>query len=126
MPYFIKKDKTGFKVCKIEEPNKCFSKDPMPLQRAQKQLKAIGISASKGGSKTKKLKSLFGRIGGKSKLKKKIVDGFFPNNYENMSYVEAFVGGASIYFYKKPSIKEIINDKDSDVIELLKGFKKYD
>lgn len=68
----------------------------------------------------------FGRIGGKSRLKKRIVDEYFPKDYENMTYVEPFIGAGSIYFYKKPSKKEVINDLDKDIITLLKGFKKYD
>lgn len=49
MPYTIKKFKTGFKVCKRDK-DKCFSKEPIPLTRAKKQLKAIGITSAKGGS----------------------------------------------------------------------------
>ena len=68
----------------------------------------------------------FSRIGGKSRLKKRIVEDFFPKDYENMTYVEPFIGAGSVYFYKEPSKKEIINDLDDDIITLLKGFKKYD
>jgi DNA adenine methylase len=68
----------------------------------------------------------FSRIGGKSRLKKRIVDEYFPKDYENMIYVEPFIGAGSIYFYKEPSKKEVINDLDDDIITLLKGFKKYD
>jgi DNA adenine methylase len=67
---------------------------------------------------------IIGRIGGKSKLKKRIVS-MFPDNYENMTYVEPFVGGGSIFFYKNESKKEIINDLDKNVISIYKGFKKY-
>lgn len=70
-------------------------------------------------------KKPFGHIGGKSKLAKTIIN-LFPNNYEDMIYVEPFVGGGSIYFKKNPSIKEIINDKDKDIYILMKGFKEYD
>jgi len=72
------------------------------------------------------VKAPFGRIGGKSKLKKIIVEKYFPKNYENMTYVEPFIGAGSVYFYKEPSKKEVINDLDSSVIELFRGFKKYD
>lgn len=71
------------------------------------------------------MKKPFSRVGGKSKLSKTIVN-LFPDNYENMVYIEPFFGGGSIYFEKKPSIKEIINDRDEDVYILMKGFKKYD
>jgi len=71
------------------------------------------------------MQSLFGRIGGKSRLKKTIVDDYFPKDYEQMTYVEPFVGGGSIFFYKNPSIREVINDIDEGVISVYKGFKKY-
>jgi len=48
MPYIIKKvhtmEATGFKVCKKDEPQKCFSKKPLPLETAKKQRVAIAIS----------------------------------------------------------------------------------
>jgi DNA adenine methylase len=72
------------------------------------------------------MKSLIARVGGKSRLKKRLVDYYFPDNYEIMTYVEPFVGGGSIFFYKEPSQKEVINDLDSDVIKIYRGFKKYD
>lgn len=50
MPYLIKKVNNGFKVCKREQPSKCFSNKPLSKSTAVKQLKAIGISES-GGSK---------------------------------------------------------------------------
>ena len=71
------------------------------------------------------LRPIVGRIGGKSRLKKKIIS-MFPDNYENMIYAEPFVGGGSIFFYKNPSKKEIINDIDKNVIDVYKLFKKYD
>jgi DNA adenine methylase len=67
---------------------------------------------------------IIGRIGGKSRLKKRIVS-MFPDNYENMTYVEPFIGGGSIFFYKNESKKEVINDLDKNVIIIYKGFKKY-
>ena len=64
-------------------------------------------------------------MGGKSKLKKRIIN-LFPKDYENMIYIEPFVGGGSVFFSKEPSKEEIINDKDKDLIDVYKGFKKYD
>lgn len=49
MPYEIRKFDKGFKVCK-EKEDICFSKKPIPKYKAKKQLKAIGISESKGGT----------------------------------------------------------------------------
>lgn len=71
-------------------------------------------------------KTFIGRTGGKKLLKKRIVDDIFPEDYESMTYVEPFVGAGHVYFYKNPSTKEVINDLDKDVINLFKGFKKYD
>jgi hypothetical protein len=47
MPYIIKEFEDGFKVCKEDEPTKCFSKKPLPKKRAVKQMKAIGMSGGK-------------------------------------------------------------------------------
>jgi DNA adenine methylase len=71
------------------------------------------------------LKCLVGRIGGKSKSKKLIVDTYFPKDYEIMNYVEPFVGGGSIFFYKNPSVFEVINDLDKDIYNVFTGAKKY-
>ncbi len=121
MPYIIKKFKDGYKVCKKDEPNECFSNDPIPLENAEKQKKAIEISEHMNGG----LMPPISRIGGKSKLKKIIVDDYFPKDYENLRYVEPFIGGGSIFFYKNPSKEEIINDKDESIYEIFKGFQKY-
>lgn len=44
MPYEIKKVNGGFKVCKKDEPEKCFSKKPLTKETATKQRIAIIIS----------------------------------------------------------------------------------
>lgn len=72
------------------------------------------------------MKPLIKRIGGKSKLKKTIVDDYFPNSYKDMIYVEPFVGGGSIYFYKERSYVDVLNDIDNDVITIFKGFQEFD
>lgn len=66
----------------------------------------------------------YGRMGGKSKLKKKLIK-YFPTNYEDMTYIEPFFGAGSLFFYKEPSKKEVINDLDKNIFILMKGFKKY-
>jgi len=71
------------------------------------------------------LKCLVGRIGGKSKLKKTIIENYFPDNYESMVYVEPFVGGGSIFFHKNPSVLEIVNDLDVDIYNIFRGSKNY-
>lgn len=123
MPYFIKKVKDGFKVCKTEEPKQCFSKKPLTKTKAKKQKTAIILSELKGSSKlVGGLIPLFGRVGGKRLLKKKILP-LFPKDYD--TYIEPFFGAGSLYFLKKPSKKEIVNDLDSDIKTVLEGFKKY-
>ncbi len=51
MPYIIRKSKSkskkGYKVCKKNNTRKCFSKSPLSLRRAKKQMKAIIISEVK-------------------------------------------------------------------------------
>jgi DNA adenine methylase len=71
------------------------------------------------------LKCIVGRIGGKSKSKKIIVDDYFPEGYETMLYVEPFVGGGSIFFYKNPSVKEVVNDLDINIYNIFRGAKIY-
>jgi hypothetical protein len=48
MPYILKEvqasGKKGFKVCKKSNPEKCFSKEPLPKARAIKQRVAIILS----------------------------------------------------------------------------------
>ncbi len=48
MPYILKEaqkeGKKGFKVCKKDEPKKCFSKNPLPKETAQRQRTAIILS----------------------------------------------------------------------------------
>lgn len=65
------------------------------------------------------------RLGGKTKLKKVLIN-YFPDNYESMTYIEPFFGAGSLFFYKEPSKKEVINDLDKNIFILMKGFKKYD
>ena len=58
MPFYIRKFKTGYKVCKKNEPNKCFSNKPIQLKNAQKQLKAIGMNEHLQGDGKSDLKKL--------------------------------------------------------------------
>lgn len=51
MPYKIVNVDEGYKVCK-KDNNKCFSKEPLTLENAEAQLKAIGINSHlEGGAK---------------------------------------------------------------------------
>lgn len=126
MPYILRKIKDGYKVCKKNEPTKCFSKKPLTKEKATRQMKAIYANEDsddlEGG-----LKPLTARVGGKVLLKKRIVNDFFPDISQYKTYVEPFVGAGAVYFYKnKDDKKEVINDIDPKIYEILKGFQKYD
>lgn len=138
MPYTIKKFKNGYKVCKKDD-SKCFSNEPLTKENATKQLQAIVISEQKkGGYESESdyetseelsggLKPITARVGGKVLLKKKIVNEYFPSSNTYSTYVEPFVGGGSIYFFKnKDDHKEVVNDIDPDIYVLFKGLQKYD
>ena len=60
---------------------------------------------------TEGLRPAFGSPGGKRLLSSKIIP-YFP---EHKVYVEPFIGGGAVFFKKKPSQEEIINDKDSEI-----------
>ena len=62
---------------------------------------------------------MIGRIGGKSKLKTKIVS-IMP---KHKIYVEPFVGGGSVFFEKEPAELNIINDKDKDIANIFGDMK---
>lgn len=60
--------------------------------------------------------SIIQRVGGKVRLAPKLLP-LFPTH---TCYVEAFVGGGSLFFLKDPSKVEILNDIDSELINLYK------
>lgn len=62
------------------------------------------------------LRPFFCRMGNKKWIAKEVLHEF-PENYENMIYVEPFVGGGSIFFSKKQSKVEILNDMDNTLID---------
>lgn len=55
-------------------------------------------------------------IGGKNRLATKIVE-LFP---EHQTYVEAFCGGAQVFFRKESSKVEILNDLNEDIFNFLR------
>jgi DNA adenine methylase len=57
--------------------------------------------------------------GGKKYLAKWIID-YFPANYQEMTYLEPFCGGANVLLNKDASKEEIINDLDEDIIILFR------
>ncbi|EEC7603349.1 DNA adenine methylase [Escherichia coli] len=60
-------------------------------------------------------------LGGKCRLAKHILP-LFP---EHTLYVEPFCGGAALFFMKKPSCAEIINDINSDIVNLYRVVKYH-
>jgi DNA adenine methylase len=60
--------------------------------------------------------------GGKYYLSKFIISNF-PEDYENLTYLEPYVGGGSVILNKKKSKLEIINDIDSFMIDIYKALR---
>lgn len=61
------------------------------------------------------------RLGGKSKLRKKIIEMLPPHK----CYVELFFGAGWVYFGKEKSKIEVINDIDKELINLFKMIKYH-
>ena len=127
MPYILRKIKDGYKVCKKNEPKKCFSKNPLTKEKATRQMKAIYANEESDDELDGGLKPLTARVGGKVLLKKELINNYFPEVSTYKTYVEPFVGAGAVYFYKnKDNKKEVINDIDPKIYQILKGFQKYD
>jgi DNA adenine methylase len=58
----------------------------------------------------------FSYIGGKHRLAKTIIE-IFP---KHKTYVEAFAGGAQVFFAKEPSAVEVLNDLDGELVNLFR------
>ncbi len=48
----------------------------------------------------------------------------FPENFRRMTYLEVFGGGASVLFNKPRSVKEILNDYNSQLINLYRHVRE--
>ena len=68
-----------------------------------------------------KMKSLVGSPGGKILLKDRIIR-YIP---EHKVYIELFFGGGQVFFHKKPSEKEVINDLDPGISFLHRFARDY-
>src|ERR1700730_367633 len=55
-------------------------------------------------------------IGGKNRLAKQVI-AIFP---KHTTYVEAFAGGAQVFFHKTPSHVEVLNDLDFDIVNFFR------
>ena len=60
---------------------------------------------------------MFSYIGGKFNMIKEIIASF-PEDYEKMSYIEAFAGAGWIITNKKPSVLDVYNDVNRDLSNL--------
>lgn len=67
------------------------------------------------------MKSPINRMGGKFRLRKKIIEKI-P---EHICYVEPFFGAGWTYFGKNPSTVEVINDIDGDIVNLFRVMKEH-
>lgn len=67
--------------------------------------------------------TLFSRMGGKFRLRKKIV-GMFPSNYN--TYIEPFVGSGQVFLEipKQQNVRYILNDKNKDIYHIWKDLQK--
>lgn len=72
------------------------------------------FSGSQGSPRTTHLRAPFGWVGGKSLLAKHII----PLMPLHQRYVEVFGGALSVFYQKEPSKVEIVNDINSNLINL--------
>tara|TARA_B100000424_G_scaffold261531_1_gene246597 strand:+ start:262 stop:1005 length:744 start_codon:yes stop_codon:yes gene_type:complete len=63
------------------------------------------------------MRSIVGRTGGKTKIKKQIIN-LIP---KHKTFVEPFVGGGAVFFGREePSEVEVVNDRDPDIYHIYK------
>lgn len=67
------------------------------------------------------MKSFIPYLGGKSRLAKQIIS-MFP---DHKTYVEVFGGAANVFFRKEPSEVEVINDINSELINLYRVVRHH-
>jgi DNA adenine methylase len=48
----------------------------------------------------------------------------FPERYEDMAYLEPYFGSGSVFFEKKPSLIETINDIDGEIVNLFRRLRE--
>jgi DNA adenine methylase len=60
-------------------------------------------------------------IGGKRTLAKRIL-GILP---KHTTYVEAFAGGAQVFFHKEPSKVEVLNDLDGEIVNFFRVCQQH-
>ena len=67
------------------------------------------------------MKGVIPYFGGKSRLAKTIIQKIPAHT----CYVEVFAGGASVFFSKEPSVSEVLNDLDRDLVTLYRVIKHH-
>ena len=67
-----------------------------------------------------KLKASFGWVGGKSKLSKDIIKEI---SEDHTTYVEVFGGALSVFYGKEPSKLEVVNDINSELVNLHRAIR---
>jgi len=72
--------------------------------------------------KKKKLRPPFKIHGGKYYLASWIID-HFPPDYQELGYLEPFVGAGSVFLNKEPSATEAINDLDEGAIQIWRALR---
>jgi DNA adenine methylase len=67
--------------------------------------------------------TIFSRMGGKFRLRRKIVD-MFPPRYS--TYIEPFVGSGQVFLEvpKRPHVRYVLNDKNKDIYHIWKDLQK--
>jgi site-specific DNA-adenine methylase len=60
-------------------------------------------------------------IGGKNRLAKRVIE-IFP---KHTTYVEAFAGGAQVFFHKDPSKVEVLNDLDGEIVNFYRVCQQH-
>ena len=60
-------------------------------------------------------------IGGKNRLAKRVIE-IFP---KHTTYVEAFAGGAQVFFRKEPSKVEVLNDLDGEIVNFYRVCQQH-
>jgi hypothetical protein len=110
MPYIIKKFNNGYKLCKKDDKNKCFSNEPITKNKAEKQLKAILINENKEGGNNPVDKELY------EKIKKEI--------YEKNKKHSLFRSASIVKEYKRQGGKFENEGKEENKMNIPKWFKQ--
>jgi DNA adenine methylase len=70
----------------------------------------------------KTIKPIFKSYEGRANIGKWILQ-HFPENYQNMCYLEPYCGGATLLFLKEKSLTEVINDIDLNIISIYQSLR---